>query len=90
MRRAAAALLSLRFVPFIREKVFQRGEQKGAEFAFFAIERREIILRQEPREKSLGQVLGILAGMAATPDIGVKRKPIRLAQLLQRRIRLRC
>ena len=35
MRRATAALLGLRPMPLVRQQVFHRCEEKGAEFAFF-------------------------------------------------------
>ncbi len=69
--------------------MFQRREQEGAEPSAFGAQAGEIILLEETREKRLGQILGILLGVAAPADIGVERKPVGAAQFLQRPVGLR-
>ncbi len=58
-RHAAAAFLAPGFVPFVGEKMFQRRQQEGAETAALGAQAGEIIFPQEPREKFLGEVLGV-------------------------------
>ena len=88
-RLAAAALLTLRLVPFVGQKMFQRRQQEGAEPSAFGAQAVEIILGEEAREKRLRQILGVLLRVAAAADVGVERKPVSAAQLLQRQIGLR-
>ena len=89
VRRPAAAFLRLRLVPFVRQKMFQRSEQKSAEPSALGAQAGEIILFQKPREKRLCQILRVFLVVPAPPDVGVERKPIGAAKLLQRAIRLR-
>src|SRR5207244_13349746 len=89
-RRAAAALLALGAVPFVREEVFQRGEDEGAKFPLLAAEPFEVIPGEESGEEALRQVFGVLTGVAVPSNVGVKRIPISAAQFLERQIRLPC
>ncbi len=76
----AAAFLAAGFVPFIGEKVLERGEEEGAETAFFGAEAVEVITFEETGEETLSEILGILAGVAAAADVGVERIPIDAAE----------
>jgi hypothetical protein len=69
-------------LPFIGEKVFQRGEQKGAEAATLLSHRRQVFLEQN-REEGLRQILRIVRSMAAPPHISIERIPVSPAELVQ-------
>ena len=58
-------------------------DREGAQLAFFAVGVLDPTVLNELAEKFLGEILGILGGMAATPDIGIKREPVDLADFLQ-------
>ena len=81
---SAAALLRLRLVPFVREKMFQRREQERTEAALRAIHLGEIIFRQQPREKFLRQILRVVRVVALPPHERINRRPVRAAKFLQR------
>ena len=49
----AAAFEGVRAFPFVSEKMFERGEQKGAELAALAIGQLKRFFLQEPREECL-------------------------------------
>ena len=57
---AAAALLPLRFVPLVGEKMFERREQEGAKLPALGAQSFEVILLQEFREERLHQIFRIL------------------------------
>jgi len=82
VKRAAAALLPLRTVPFIGKKVAHRSEQND----------RNLLLCDPPRqgrwrrasgEEFLGQVLGIVRRVAAPAHEAINRIPIPLAEILK-------
>ena len=79
-RHAGAALLASGAVTLIGEKVLQRGEQEGAELPLLAAQPFEVVPGEEPGEKALRQIFGILARVAVPTNVGVKRIPISAAQ----------
>ena len=89
MLRTAAALLALRLVPFVREKMFQRRQQERAKAPPLRAQPFEIILGEKPREERLHRIFGVLLRVPASPDVGVEWKPITATKLLQRVIGLR-
>src|SRR5581483_12289473 len=73
-------------MPFIGQEVLDGGEQKPAEFPLLAIQRAQIVLRQQAREEFLREILGFLGAASALSDIAVKGVPIGLAEALHRLI----
>ena len=80
MRDVAAALLGAPLIPFIGEKPLQRGQQKRAETAPVAIGVFHPAAFQEAQKEGLGKILGVMSGIPASADIGVKRIPVVLAK----------
>ena len=68
--------------------MFQRREQECAEASAFGAQAFEIISGEEARKERLCQILGVLLGVAVSPDVGVKREPVGAAQLIQRLVGL--
>ena len=60
---ASAALLRPRLLPFVGQEMLQRREQKGAKPSARRIGPGHGVLRQQPREELLRQVLRLLARM---------------------------
>ena len=60
--------------------MLEGGQEEGPEFSAAGIRPVEKVLFQKAREVSLGQVLRIFGGLAAAPDITVKRTPVAAAQ----------
>src|SRR5207248_3198013 len=56
----SAALHSLSAIPFIRQEVLERSEQKRAEFPFARIDLAQIVLRQQSGKEFLRQVFGVM------------------------------
>src|SRR5262245_65772946 len=88
MQNAPAALDALRPVPFVGQEMLQSRQKKRAKATALGVESLEIILFKEAGEERLGQVLGVLPGMATPPHVGVERKPIGTAQFIERPSRL--
>ena len=63
--------------------MLERGEKEGSELALVPAQAFEIILIQEAGEEALHQVFGVLVGVALSPNKGIQRVPIRLAQILE-------
>ena len=85
----AFAFLTAGAVPFVDEKMFEGGEEEGAESAAVAVQAGEVIFLEEAGEEFLGEVLGIGAGMALAADVGVEGIPVGVAEFLQGAGRLR-
>jgi len=66
-----------------QQKVFDVRQQERPEFALLMMQLLKILPGEQAREKLLGQVLGFRRIVSIAPDISVKRRPIRAAQLLQ-------
>jgi hypothetical protein len=79
----AAAFHSVRVGVSVRQKILQGREKKGPEPALLAVGSRVSFAFDQVREKTLGEVLGIVHGIAAGADEGVKRHPVGLAKLAQ-------
>src|ERR1043166_2738080 len=71
-------------LPFVREKILERSQQKRPEFPPFLPGQLHNVLLQEPREERLSQVLGILRVVAQQTHVGIERVPINATELLQR------
>ena len=84
-RRAAAALQRPLAVPFMREEVSQRGQQKGAKPTLLRIDIGQEVLLQKLGEEALGQVPRLFGAVALMADVGVERLPVGLAERLQGR-----
>src|SRR5947209_5838058 len=67
----AASLLRGRLVPFIGQKVLERGEQEGAEAALVWMHTSEVVTGQQPGEKTLREVLRIVRAVAAPAHVDV-------------------
>src|SRR5215468_103012 len=77
----------MRPVPFVRQKMFQRSQEKRAESAALTIGIAQIVLLKQHREKTLSEVLGLISIVTATPDKCIDGRPIDLAQGRQGRSR---
>src|SRR5439155_15037332 len=84
-----ASFLGASIAPFVSQKMLQRGQQKSTELAPGAIHGPQVIPSQQPREKLLGQFLGIIRTVTAAAHMGIERIPVSAAQLLKRRSGLR-
>jgi hypothetical protein len=71
----------------VGKKILQGSEQEGPEFSQLRIGPLMDLVLDQVGKKTLGQVLGVVDGMAAAPDIGVERWPVGLTKLGQRRAR---
>src|SRR5262245_16480618 len=89
MLHTAAALLALRFVPLVGEKMFEGSQQEGAELAAFRAETFEVVAFEETGEERLCEIFRVLPSVTAPSHIGVKRIPIELAKFAQGMVRLR-
>jgi hypothetical protein len=76
----AAAFLCARLVPFVRQKVFQGGEEEGTKSPAGFVGAGQEIFFQQPRKKLLGKVLGVMRRMADPAHIGVKGVPVCLTK----------
>ena len=64
----------------VRDVVLERGEQERPEFTFEPVNARERPVFQQVQEKTLGQVLGVVPRMSATPSEYVEWIPVKPAQ----------
>ena len=78
-----APLLAVLAIPFVRKKMFQRGQQERAESALLRADGSKIITPQQPGEELLCQVLGFDRAMAFASDERVEWKPILATKPLQ-------
>ena len=62
----------------------QGREEKRAELSFLARDGAEGVLRQQPREELLGEVLRVMRRVTALADVSIERIPIGLTELCQR------
>ena len=60
--------------------MFEGGEQKGAEFAFFGLNLAEVVLVEELGEEGLGEVLGSRGVVAVSAEEGVEGEPVGFAE----------
>lgn len=88
-RQRAAAFLAAGLMPFVGQKVFEGSEQESTKPPFPGAKAIEIIAPKETGKETLRQVLGVLAGIAAAADVGVKRIPVVAAKLGECFVRLR-
>src|SRR5439155_16930451 len=65
-------------------KMVQSREEKGAKFSFLSRDGAEGVLRQQPREELLGEILRVMRRVTALTDVSVERIPIGLAEPCQR------
>ncbi len=79
-----AALLGPGPAALLRQKILQIGQQERPELSFLMSELLKVIPGQQAREKLLRQVLRLRRVASITPNVSVERRPIRVAQLLQR------
>ena len=80
----AATLLAPGFAALLTKEVLEEREQERPELALLMVQVIEEILLQQPREKLLRQVLRLRRVVPLAPDLGVERRPVGAAQLLQR------
>ena len=81
---SAAALLGVFPANFADQEVAQARQQVRAEAAFARPDRLEILAFDQARQVALDQVLGRVRVMTRAAEVGVKRRPVRPAELLQR------
>src|SRR5688572_8681531 len=79
----------MRSIPLVGQKVFDGGEQEGAESPASPIGISQIVLFEQQREKSLRQILRLVLIETISSDEGVDGWPIRLTQGGQRLVRVR-
>ena len=80
----AAAFGGLGFIVFIGQEAFEGQQQEGAEAAFGAVGRRQIIFFQADGEKPLDQIFGVMGASAGAAGEGIERIPVALAKPFQR------
>lgn len=71
----------------VGEQILQAGEEERAELSFLPIGAGIDFVLDEIGEKTLSQVLGIMRGIAAMTNKGIKRWPVSLTKLAERRAR---
>lgn len=76
-------------VPLVAQIVLEAGEQQRSKAPSRGVDTAKEVALRAVSEEPLGQVLGLLGGVALAPDVGVKGVPARPAQLGQGRPRLR-
>src|ERR1043165_10201767 len=64
--------------------MLQRSQKKRAELAFVPVGHVEVIARQQPSEKFLGQILAVVRAVTFSAQVSIKGIPIRPAQLVHR------
>jgi hypothetical protein len=77
------------FFHSLMRKCFSDASRNARKRPRSALQAGEIILREKAREECLHGILGVLLVVAAPTDIGVERKPVGAAKLLQRAVGLR-
>jgi hypothetical protein len=80
-----ATFFCVLFPPLVGKEVIHRLQQERTKPATVTIGMPHNVLVQQTREKSLSQILCVVALMAASPDISVKRKPVCFTKLSERR-----
>src|SRR5262249_48723833 len=70
-------------LPLVREEVLARGEQERTEAALVPADVGEEVPLEEAAEELLGEVVGLVGGVAAPPHVGVQRIPIPPAEIRQ-------
>ena len=80
----AAAFQGAAFVPFVRQKMRERGEEERAKFSLLSVGFLESVLLEQPGEESLREVLGFVRIRAAPPNKSVNGIPITAAEDLER------
>src|SRR4051795_3550310 len=81
---STAAFLRLRPLPFVGQKILERGEQESTELSALPIGLGQSVLLLEVHAKSLDEVLGVGLTIAAPADISVKGIPVGLEKIRQR------
>ena len=71
------------FVVLVGEEVLEGAEQVKSEFTLLAIGEGEVLLLDQPSEKSLSQVLCVMGVATAAAEVGVERIPVSAAELFQ-------
>ena len=71
-------------IPFIGDKVVERGQQERTKPTLFPIGFLNRTPLQKLSEESLGQILGVMLSITATAQIRVKWIPINTAEPVQR------
>src|SRR5206468_7899438 len=79
-----APALSPLTVPFIGQKMFERGEEEGAEAPAFAVHVLEVVHFQKALEETLREVLGGFLIVSRASIESVERVPIGAAELFER------
>jgi hypothetical protein len=70
-------------VIFVVQKMLQRDKEKGPEAPLGRTNCSQGVVFQNMGEKGLGKVLRVMDGVPPPPNVGVKRRPVCLTQLLQ-------
>jgi hypothetical protein len=84
---AAATFERPRAIISIRQKIFERGEQKRTEPALLPIDPDVNLMLDQVSKKILREILRVFHAVAATANKTVKRCPIGLAKLRERGLR---
>ena len=88
-RGATATFFGLPTIPFVREKSFEGDEKKRAKSPALAFNGIEVSLLQQPEEKLLGEIFGVLRRVTAPARECIKWIPIGAAEFFETGIRLR-
>src|ERR1043166_1672276 len=71
-------------MPFIGQKMFERGEEKRAELAALPVGPRQVIPSQKTGEEFLRQILRVFRAVALAPHVGVEGIPVVATKSFQR------
>src|SRR6266480_3085945 len=81
---AASSNLGLLPVPFIGQIVFDTRQKIATELSPFRIGCFQMLLFQKLCKKPLSVIEGGIGIITSTPDVGIDRRPIKLAQAFER------
>lgn len=79
----AATLLRVCAIPLIRKKVLQRCQKKRSESPAIPVAVSQILLFEQPSEKSLSEILRFFGTITFAPDKRIEWIPIHAAQRLK-------
>ncbi len=79
----SAALLGAGVVALVADEMSEGGEKEGAELAFGGAEGGEIAAGEQIGEEALGEVFGLVGGVAAAAEVGVEREPVDAQEIVE-------
>ena len=71
---------------YVGQEMLYGAKKEGAKTAELRIDGIQPVLRQQPGEEFLGQILGIISPITFPANVSIKRVPVSAAQSLQSRL----